>query len=94
MVQAVGVEKLVCESCGQEHDSQIVAFPKTIDYRGQKLSLSDFFHSCQNNRVFYQTQKDVNETFKMERHIKKEIDKQIEFYGQNQQNVNVQWVNT
>ena len=93
MIQLVNTERIVCESCGQEHDSQVLAFPKTIYYKGQKLSLSDFYHSCPNNKVFYKTSRDVNETFKMERHIKKEIDKQIEMYNQSQQNVNVQWMN-
>ena len=93
MVQVIGVEKITCESCGQEHDSQVIAFPKTIEYRGQKLSLSDFYHSCPNNKILFQTSRDVMETFKMERHIKKEMDKQIDQYAQSNQNVNMQWTN-
>lgn len=82
MVQVINTEVIKCESCGEEHTSQLLAFPKTLVYKNQKLLSAEFYHTCPTNKVLIQTARDVSETFKAEKKLKNQIDKQIEMmYG-------------
>lgn len=77
MVQILANETILCPACKEEHECQLIAFPKKLEYKGQLLELAEFYHSCPNDKVLIQTDKDVIETFKLERRTKNEIDKAI-----------------
>lgn len=83
MVQVINNETIVCPSCGEEHASQILAFPKSLQYGNQKLSLAEFYHTCPTDKIFFQTDKDICETFKLERKVKKQLDQQMNLWGVN-----------
>lgn len=73
MIQVVNVEHITCESCGEEHDSQVIAFPKSKKFLDKTIQLVEYYHTCPNNKIFFQTEKDINETFKLENAIKKQM---------------------
>lgn len=89
MVQIIGNEIITCPACNEEHESQLIAFPKKLEYRGQILNLTDFYHSCPNQRVLVPTGRDIIETFKLERKVKSQVDaaiaQQMQWQGNIQQ---------
>lgn len=89
MVQNLNVERIQCPICNEEHDSQLVAFPKKVEYNGHTLMIADYYHSCPNRKEFFQTDKDINESFKLERTLKKQVDQQIQFQQQQNQQIPV-----
>lgn len=79
MIETLNTEHITCPICEQEHDSQVIAFPKTLIYKDQKLSIADYYHTCPIRKEFFQTDRDIIETWKLERVTKKQIDTQPQF---------------
>lgn len=95
MIQTLNTEHITCPICLEEHDSQVMAFPKTLLYNNQKLSSAEFYHTCPTLKIFLQTNRDINETFKLEKQLKKQYDIQLATQAQgfnpNVQQVNMVW---
>lgn len=88
MIQILQTEELDCPVCGEKHQTNLIGFPKTIMYNGNKLSGVEYYHSCPVRKEFFQTEMDINQTFVAERTVKKNYDamvqQQQQFYGVHQ----------
>lgn len=78
MINYGNVEVIDCPACNQQHESQLVAFPLTLKYREQDLHLPEYYHACPETKTFIQTSRDVIETWKAERQLKKQVDQQLD----------------
>ena len=98
MIEQLNKEIILCPACNKEHESGLFCFHKTMIYKGQKIGVADYYHTCPERKEFVQTGRDIIETWKLERQIKKQVDQQQQAQQQAQQQFaqgpNIQWTFT
>lgn len=94
MIQKLQSETINCPNCGEQHPSTLYGFPRHITYKATTLDSVEYYHSCPNNKVFFQTEQDVVQTFIAERAVKRNYDQMIiQQQNMNNQGWNIQFTN-